>query len=130
MIFERIVSKANDVIIVAESAADDGRFRIVYTNEAFSRVFGYSFQEAVGQSPRMLQGPDTCAATVQEISGAIHGGATIRRRLLNYTKSGDRVWVDVNIVPLPNQEGGVAHFAAIERVVTMSSAKALLRIWR
>lgn len=99
MIFERIVSNANDVIIVAESAADDGSFRIIYTNEAFTRVFGYSSQEAHSQSPRMLQGPDTCSATVQEISGAIHGGATIRRRLLNYTKTEDRVWVDVNIVP-------------------------------
>ncbi len=118
MIFERIVHKANDIVIVAEIAQEDGRFRIVYTNEAFTRVFGYTAEEALGQSPRMLQGPDTCAATVQEISQAIHSGANARRRLLNYSKSGERVWVEVNIVPLPNQEGESAHFAAIERDVT------------
>ena len=66
----------------------------------------------------MLQGPDTCPATVQEISAAVHAGHNARRRLLNYTKGGERVWVEVNIVPLPNHDGKSAHFAAIERDVT------------
>ena len=66
----------------------------------------------------MLQGPDTCPATVQEISAAVHAGHNARRRLLNYTKGGERVWVEVNIVPLPNPDGKSAHFAAIERDVT------------
>ena len=123
MIFERIVSKANDIVIVAEIAEDDGRFRIVYTNEAFTRIFGYTAEEALGQSPRMLQGPDTCEQAVREISAAVHAGQNARRRLLNYTKAGERVWVEVNIVPLPNQDGKAAHFAAIERDVSADVAR-------
>jgi diguanylate cyclase (GGDEF)-like protein/PAS domain S-box-containing protein len=116
--FDRIVSEANDAVIVAEINPDGGPgFRIIYTNNAFSRMFGYSPEEILGRSPRILQGPETCAETVKEISSVVHGGKSIRRRILNYMKTGQAVWVDVNIVPLPI-DGEVRRFAAIERDVT------------
>jgi diguanylate cyclase (GGDEF)-like protein/PAS domain S-box-containing protein len=118
-VFDRIVNQANDAIIVAEiNPAEGPGFRIIYTNEAFTRVFGYSSKEVLGESPRMLQGPGTCADTIKEISSVVHQGTSIRRRVLNYTKSGQPIWVDVNIVPLPNHDGSVNRFAAIERDVT------------
>jgi len=116
--FEHIVSKANDIVMVAEVGEADGRFRIAYVNEAFSKAFGYTSKEAIGQSPRMLQGPETDETVIDEISSAVHDGRQIRRRLLNYSKNGDRVWVEVNIVPLASMEQRVTHFAAIERDVT------------
>ena len=118
MIFEQIVSHANDIVMVAEISAADGAFRIAYANQAFEKTFGYAAEEVIGQSPRMLQGPLTDAKTVADISAAVHGGVSVRRRLLNYAKCGRPVWVEANIVPLPNQEGVVTHFAAIERDVT------------
>jgi diguanylate cyclase (GGDEF)-like protein/PAS domain S-box-containing protein len=118
-VFEPIVSKANDAIIVAEiDDAIGSGFRIVYTNETFSRIFGYSAEEAIGQSPRMLQGRETDATTIKEISATIHQGCSIRRRILNYCKNGQSIWVDVNIVPLPSHDGQIRRFAAIERDVT------------
>ena len=118
--FERIVNEANDAILVAEvDPAKGPGFRIIYTNEAFTRIFGYSRKEVLGQSPRMLQGPGTCADTIKEISAVVHQGASIRRRILNYTKAREPIWVDVNIVPLPNDEGVVNRFAAIERDVSV-----------
>ena len=118
MIFEEIVSHANDIVIVAETRDEGGGFRIAYVNRAFETTFGYSAHEVIGNSPRMLQGEGTDAATVQEISSAVHNGVSVRRRLLNYAKSGRPIWVEVNIVPLPNKDGEITHFAAIERDVT------------
>lgn len=118
MIFEEIVSHANDIVIVAETGAERGGFRIAYVNRAFETTFGYEASEVIGCSPRMLQGEGTDPATVQEISVAVHNGVCVRRRLLNYAKSGRPVWVEVNIVPLPNKDGEITHFAAIERDVT------------
>ncbi len=117
--FEPIVNQANDAIIVAEFDPEAGPgFKITYANEAFSRIFGYSREEAIGRSPRMLQGPQTSADTIKEISSAVHSGGAIRRRILNYSRSGDQVWVDVNIVPLPSPGGRISRFAAIERDIT------------
>ena len=118
MMFEKIVNKANDIIMVADVSGTDGGFRISYVNEAFTRTFGYVGDEVIGQSPRMLQGPDTCAATVEEISAAVHQGVSMRRKLLNYVKGGRKIWLEVNIVPMKNPEGVVISFASIERDVT------------
>jgi len=117
--FEHIVAEASDAIIVAELNPDTGPgFRIVYANKAFSHIFGYSCDEVLGQSPRILQGKDTCAETVKEISSIIHAGKSIRRRILNYTKAGQPLWVDVNIVPLSLPSDQRQRFAAVERDVT------------
>ena len=117
--FEPIVNQANDAIIVAEfDPSIGGGFKITYANEAFTRIFGYPKDEAIGRSPRMLQGVETSAATIREVSKAVHSGGAIRRRILNYNRKGDRVWVDVNIVPLPSPDGCIQRFAAIERDVT------------
>jgi diguanylate cyclase (GGDEF)-like protein/PAS domain S-box-containing protein len=118
-VFERIVNQANDAIIVAEHDPGNGRgFKITYANEAFGRIFGYARDEVIGQSPRMLQGPETCGDTIKEISQTLHQGAPIRRRILNYGRDGQRIWVDVNIVPLP-KDGDIRRFAAIERDITL-----------
>lgn len=118
-VFEPIVSKANDAIIVAEiNEAIGPGFRIIYVNETFCKLFGYSAKEAIGKSPRMLQGDDTAADTIKEISRTVHHGTSIRRRILNYRKNGQPVWVDANIVPLPSSNGEIRRFAAIERDVT------------
>ena len=117
--FEQIVAEASDAIIVAEVNPDTGPgFRIVYSNRAFTHIFGYSCEEVRGKSPRMLQGPGTCGETVREISTIVHAGKSIRRRILNYTKAGQPVWVDLNIVPLSLPNDPIRRFAAVERDVT------------
>ena len=117
--FERIVSNANDVIMVAEISPGERRYLITYVNEAFVRTFGYRQDEMLGRSPRMLNGPETDPQTIAEVSQAIHAGANIRRRILNYTKAGEAIWMEVNIVPLADADGNYTHFASIERDVTV-----------
>ena len=116
--FEQIVNEANDIVLVAEIGDEAPGFRIAYINEAFCRLFGYSRTEVLGKSPRILHGPQTSLATIDEISAVVHQGGSIRRRVLNYTKSGEPVWVEVNIVPLAAAVGGRPRFAAIERDVS------------
>ena len=117
--FRGVVESADDAVVVVEvdRAAAVGA-RIVYVNPAFTRLTGYSAGEAVGKSPRMLQGPETSAEAVRAISEAIHGGGAIRRRLLNYRKDGRKFWVEISIAPLPGADRRPGLFAAIEREVT------------
>jgi diguanylate cyclase (GGDEF)-like protein/PAS domain S-box-containing protein len=115
MFFERIVGNANDSVFVAERPKTTGRFRIAYANEAFSKLYGYSVKEAFGRAPSLLQGAETDVDVLDEIGAAIDRGETIRRRILNYDKTGRRIWVEVNVVPLERTAGRTTHFAAIAR---------------
>ena len=118
-VFKSLVENTNDVIMVMDSTPlDEGGPFIVYVNPAFERLLGYSCEEVVGQNPRILQGPGTDENTRGKIRQAMISGERIRTQILNYTKDGQQVWMDINIVPIMNEQGQLAYFAAIERDLT------------
>ena len=117
--FSAIVDKVDDPVIVteAEPLSEPGP-RIVYVNAAFTRVSGYQAQEVLGKTPRILQGPGTAEETRRKIRAALHNAEPVRTEILNYTKSGEKYWLDLNIMPLRNADGQLTHFVAIERDLT------------
>ena len=67
-LFKQIVEQANDIIIVTRTEPlDDLGPEIVYVNEAFLRLTGYTRKEILGRTPRILQGPDTSPESRREI---------------------------------------------------------------
>lgn len=116
---ETLVLGASDGIVITDAGDAREPFpRIVYVNEGFTRLTGYSQAEMIGRSPRMLQGPDTDPATVAEIGRAIAERRKIRCELLNYAKDGSAYWVECDIHPILTATGACTHFIAIERDVT------------
>jgi len=122
--FKKIVDLANDVIIVteAENTKDIGH-KIIYVNEAFTKLTGYSRKEAIGKTPKMLQGELTSVATRKRINSALAQQSPIRERIYNYSKTGLGYWLDMNIMPLHNTKGELLYFAGIERDITKQQEK-------
>ncbi len=117
-LLEQIVLNANDGIILAKADdIDDGPY-IVYVNDAFCDITGYSKEEAIGNTPRMLQGENTSRETLDEIRRCLEAGVPFRGELVNYGKAGDEYWLDIAIVPIRDSAGDITHFAAIERDIT------------
>jgi diguanylate cyclase (GGDEF)-like protein/PAS domain S-box-containing protein len=118
--FEQIVQKAEDIVVVTEANELEGPIgpKIVYVNKAFETLTGYSAQEVIGETPRILQGKFTDPATRNRIKTALYKKQAVREVILNYSKTGKPYFLDMNIIPLKNRDGVVTHFAAIERDVT------------
>jgi diguanylate cyclase (GGDEF)-like protein/PAS domain S-box-containing protein len=121
--FSQILETANDIVIVTTADLDPPGPRIVYVNPAFTKMTGYSAEEAVGQSPRMLQGPGTSRATLDSIRSALRAGRQVREKVLNFAKGGAPYWLDLRIVPLRDATGTITHFAAVERDVTLDKRR-------
>lgn len=117
--YKDIVELANDVILVTEAnpVVDNGP-EIVYANQSFTKVTGYHLDEVKGKTPRILQGPKTQQATRDKIRHALENKQHVSEQILNYKKSGEPYWIDMNIFPLKNALGEVAYYAAIERDIT------------
>jgi PAS domain S-box-containing protein len=118
-LLESSVARLNDIILITEAApfVVPGP-RIVYVNEAFQRLTGFSREEAIGATPRILQGPNTDRATLAKIREALTSQAPIRAELLNYTKDGRDYWIEVNMSPVLGSDGVATHFVAVEREIT------------
>ena len=91
----------------------DARQHIVYVNGAFARVTGYAAGEVLGRSLRFLQGPDTSPATLALLRQAVRDGRADHVELVNYRKSGEAFWVDLSMVPVPDNAGEITHWVAI-----------------
>lgn len=118
--FREIVDQAHDAVLVCNASPidlPDGP-RIVYVNDMFCRLTGYSRDEVIGKTPRILQGEQTDRAALNRIREALSSQQAVRETLVNYTKAGKPYWLDISIFPLHEYGGTVTHFAAIERDVT------------
>jgi PAS domain S-box-containing protein len=115
------ITNLNDIVLITEAAPiDEPGPRIVFVNEAFERIVGYTPDEALGRSPRFLQGEKTDRAVLREIHQALAEQKPIRRSLVNYGKDGSEYWLDIDISPVFDQVGKCTHFVAIERDITKS----------
>lgn len=117
-LLQAAVRHANDVVIIAEGEIGPEGPRIVYVNNAFEQVFGYTAEEALGGSTRMLHGPGTAPETVLEVLAAIAAGQPVRTEIVHYTRSGEGRWMDVDVVPIVDAQGRLTHWLAIQRDIT------------
>jgi PAS domain S-box-containing protein len=116
-LLELAVGRVNDMVVITEPDPAQGpeNPRIVYVNEAFVARTGYSRAEVIGRSPKMLQGPDTDPVEAAKLTTARARWEPVRAELLNYAKNGTPYWVEIDLVPLANDEGVYTHWVAVER---------------
>ena len=118
-LLETCVGRLNDIVLITEAEPqDEPGPRIVFVNDAFIRRTGYSREETIGRSPRFLQGPKTSRAELDRIRAALRQWQPVRAELINYTKSGHELWLEIEIVPVADATGWFTHWVAVERDVT------------
>jgi diguanylate cyclase (GGDEF)-like protein/PAS domain S-box-containing protein len=113
------MDQLNDVVLITDNgSAEKGGPRILYVNDAFERVTGYVRAQAIGQSPRFLQGKNTQAAELALMAQALKIGQPVRVELINYTVEGKEFWVDLDIVPVTDSSGLCVNYIGIQRDIT------------
>ncbi|MGB1207973.1 MAG: ATP-binding protein [Paracoccaceae bacterium] len=93
--------------------------RITWVNDAFIATTGYTLDEARGHTPaELLNGPETDSVIADMFTNEGMAGRALRSEVLNYTKDGRKVWMEVNITPIQAPDGTVEMFVAVERNIT------------
>ena len=116
--FTEVVHNAPDIIMITDAELDAPGPVILYVNPAFTRLTGYTAEEAVGRSPRFLQGPGTSRGSLNAISARLRAGREVQEAVLNYAKNGTPYWLDLRIVPVADSTGRIVQFVAVQRDVT------------
>lgn len=124
-LLETVLKSANDSIIITNANLKSPGPEIMYVNEAFTKISGYTADEAIGKSPRFLQSEFTKRETLDAMKAALIEGKPFKDELLNVSKEGANYWLDISIVPIRNTQGIITHFAAIERDITAKKQEEL-----
>jgi PAS domain S-box-containing protein len=113
---ERALDSTAEGVVISDCAQPD--MPIIYVNNAFTEVTGYTWDEVVGKNCRFLQGPDTDQSAAQEIRRAISAQQTCKIEILNYRKDGTTFWNNLSITPVRNNDNMTTHFIGIQSDVT------------
>jgi PAS domain S-box-containing protein len=109
-----VAAKTDNLVLIG---SPDGN--IEWVNESFSRVMEYSLEEIVGRNPaNFLDGPETKPRTIRRIRAAMTRGKGVSTDIVNYSKSGKKYHLSLEIQPVFNDGGLLENFIAIAADIT------------
>ena len=92
---------------------------VVFTNDAFCRLTGYTRDEILGRNCRFLQGPETDLQVIARIRAAVQSSRSIEVDIRNYRKNGELFWNRLLLAPVYDTQGVLAYFFASQVDVTL-----------
>ena len=110
-----VESSASSMIVTDPRLPDNP---IVFANDAFCRLTGYSKAEILGRNCRFLQGPDTHPEAVKALRDAIEAVRPGIATLINYGRDGRPFLNCVQLLPIRNEAGEPIFFVGSQYEVT------------
>lgn len=115
-LLERIVNASDDGIVVAEQEGDENI--LIYANQGFERLTGYSIDEILYRDCRFLQNGDRDQPAIDRVRTALREGKPCREVLRNYRKDGSPFWNELSITPVYDEEDRLTYFVGVQKDVT------------
>jgi len=107
------IEQAGEMIVITNSEGI-----IHYVNPAFERTTGYSRDEALGQTPRILKSGEQDQAFYREMWKKITCGGSWRGRLVNKRKDGTLYTEEATISPVFDPSGRIVDYVSVKRDIT------------
>ncbi|MCQ4087097.1 HAMP domain-containing sensor histidine kinase [Saccharibacillus sp. JS10] len=111
-----IISELRSSVTITD--ATDPKQPLIFVNDYFVQLTGYSKEEVIGRNCRFLQGADTRSETAREIRHALSKCMPVRTEILNYRRDGSTFWNELNIDPIFDKEGRCVLFVGLQYDVT------------
>ncbi|WP_420133987.1 EAL domain-containing protein [Rhodopseudomonas sp.] len=105
---------------------------IVYSNTAFTALFGYSSEEAKGRhASELLAGRYTDQIALDNLKTWTHDDHGGEQEILLYDKNGDEIWVQAEVKALRNARGQIRHgFAMLTDISESKQLRSLQQLTR
>jgi PAS domain S-box-containing protein len=111
-ITDREITFGTDEMIVSKT---DPKGIILYANDVFSRVCGYSEEELLGQPHSIIRHPDMPRCVFKLLWDTIESGSEIFAYVKNMTKNGDFYWVFAHVTPTFDAAGRIVGYHSSRR---------------
>ncbi len=109
----RAVEQSPALIMITDATG-----RIEYVNPKFTEATGFTPEEAIGQTARILKSGKTPLEVYQELWRTLLAGREWSGEILNRTKKGDLRWFSARISPLRGPDDAITHFIAVQQDIS------------
>jgi len=121
-----VVTNTKDSVVITEvELIDYSGPKIIYVNEAFTKMTGYKASEIIGKTTKILHGPNTDQDELKKLSKAIEKWESCEITIVNYKKNGEEFWNNFKVSPVADEKGTYTHWIAVQRDVTDQKQKEL-----
>lgn len=117
-LLERAVKSDYDSILITTLEMEKPGPKIVYVNDGFTKMTGYSREEVIGKTPRILQGPKTDRAVLDKLKQRLKDGQAFFGHTVNYRKDGSEFINQWDIHPLTDENGEITHWVSYQHDIT------------
>jgi PAS domain S-box-containing protein len=113
-----VVEHSSESVLITNAQLELPGPQIVYVNPAFTRMTGYTLEEVIGKTPRILQGPKTERSVLDRLRRDCAAGKVFHGEAINYRKDGSEFYLEWTVAPVWNERGEITHFVATQRDLT------------
>lgn len=111
-LFKKAMDQASCGLTIADAQCAD--MPLIYVNEKFCEITGYSQQEALGKNCRFLQADDRDQKCREKLRNAIEKQQECTCVMTNYTKSGEKFKNELHIAPIFDEDGTLTHYVGVQ----------------
>lgn len=115
-VLDRAIASSSCGIIITDPRAEDNP--VIYVNPAFERITGYSSAETVGRNCRFLRHGDQDQEGLRKLAAALRQQRECRVIVRNYRKDSSMFWNDLDVSPVPDENGQLIHYLGIMTDIT------------
>ncbi len=116
------INQTDEAILITDTDLGGRGPKIVYANAAFSRMMGYSADEIIGNTPRILRGEETDPGVLRRLSEALLADEPFEGETVKYRKDGSSLVVNWKVSPVRDLHGRITNYIATYRDVTRERA--------
>lgn len=117
-LLENAIKSDYDSILITNLQLEKPGPKIVYVNDGFTKMTGYSREEVIGKTPRILQGDKTDRAVLDKLKKRLKEGQSFFGHTVNYRKDGSEFINQWDIHPLTNNKGEITHWVSYQHDIT------------
>jgi len=122
-LFKQALEQASEAVVITDADLENGP-HIIFVNAAFEKMTGYTRDEVIGRTPRILQGPKTKRHILVKLKQALKAGENFEGESVNYRKNGSTYDVRWRINPVrTNGSKQPTYFIAFQRDVTAENER-------
>ena len=112
------LEQAGVAVCITDAVLDLPGPRILYVNDAYCRMMRATREAVLGATPRIMQGPLTDRAVLDDLRTKLGAGDPFDGETINYRFDGTAFRISWRVDPVRDREGTVTHFVAWQRDVT------------
>lgn len=111
--FSQAVQQTSASVVITNTKGE-----IEFVNPRFTEVTGYTFEEALGNNPRILKSGEQPSEYYKTLWDTISSGNVWRGEFHNKRKNGELYWELASIAPIISEEGVITHYLAVKDDIT------------